>query len=190
MLDRSGVVPQLIESASVPPRQGSKPKQVKRAPQIAFCHEEMKAKDDHHQRREERDAQGRGSPEQQCAAAQKTAQAQQRIHEPRLRQRRLKGSRIYERSGARGGQVWSLASYADVDKLLALARDAEQRHWLGWSLEAKLAAWELLHTQGTDSAAANALRLEIATTARQHGFGRILNLLQRGHAGRAVSGAR
>jgi DNA-binding winged helix-turn-helix (wHTH) protein/TolB-like protein/Tfp pilus assembly protein PilF len=67
---------------------------------------------------------------------------------------------------------------AAVEKLLALAADAEQRHWLGWSLEAKLAAWELLHARGADSAAANALRLEIETTARQHGFGRILSILQ------------
>jgi hypothetical protein len=28
---------------------------------------------------------------------------------------------------------------------LALARDVGRRHFIGWSLEAKLAAWELLH---------------------------------------------
>ena len=73
---------------------------------------------------------------------------------------------------------------AAVEKLLALAADAERRHWVGWSLEAKLAAWELLNERVAGSAAANALRLEIETTARQHGFGRILNIVQRRDAGR------
>jgi DNA-binding winged helix-turn-helix (wHTH) protein/tetratricopeptide (TPR) repeat protein len=62
-----------------------------------------------------------------------------------------------------------------VDKLLALAVDAERRHWIGWSLEAKLAAWELLRAR--DPRTAGALRGEIETTARKHGFERILNLL-------------
>jgi hypothetical protein len=73
---------------------------------------------------------------------------------------------------------------AAVEKLLAVAADAEQRHWLGWSLEAKLAAWELLNERVAGSGAANALRLEIETSARQHGFGRILNIVQRRDAGR------
>ncbi len=79
---------------------------------------------------------------------------------------------------------------AAVEKLLALAADAERRHWVGWSLEAKLAAWELLHARGADSAAASALRLEIETIARQHGFGRILKILKwRDAGGGAAKGA-
>jgi DNA-binding winged helix-turn-helix (wHTH) protein/tetratricopeptide (TPR) repeat protein len=64
-----------------------------------------------------------------------------------------------------------------TDKLLALARDAEHRHFIGWALEAKLSAWELLRVR--DAAAADALRAEIEKTAREHGFGRILKLLRR-----------
>ncbi|HEY2678671.1 MAG TPA: winged helix-turn-helix domain-containing protein [Steroidobacteraceae bacterium] len=64
---------------------------------------------------------------------------------------------------------------AAVDKLIALAADAERRHWIGWSLEAKLAAWELLRAR--DPRSAGALRGEIEATARKHGFERILNLL-------------
>jgi DNA-binding winged helix-turn-helix (wHTH) protein/TolB-like protein/Tfp pilus assembly protein PilF len=75
---------------------------------------------------------------------------------------------------------------AAAQKLLALAADAEQRHWLGWSLEAKLAAWELLHARATDSTAASALRLETEATARRHGFGRILNILQRRDVSRSA----
>ncbi|MDE2136597.1 MAG: winged helix-turn-helix domain-containing protein [Gammaproteobacteria bacterium] len=67
------------------------------------------------------------------------------------------------------------------ERLLALAADAERRHWLGWSLEAKLAAWELLRAQRADSAPA--LRREIESTARHYGFGRILRLLARDDAG-------
>ncbi len=66
---------------------------------------------------------------------------------------------------------------AAADKLLALARDAERRHFIGWSLEAKLAAWELLHARGASTAPP--LHDAIEKSARQHGFGRILNLLAR-----------
>ena len=62
-----------------------------------------------------------------------------------------------------------------VDRLLALAADAEQRHWLGWALEAKLAAWELLHER--HAGGADSLRRDIESGARRHGFGRILRLL-------------
>jgi DNA-binding winged helix-turn-helix (wHTH) protein/tetratricopeptide (TPR) repeat protein len=77
----------------------------------------------------------------------------------------------------------SNASHADpkaADRLLALAADAEQRHWLGWSLEAKLAAWELLRAQQADGAPR--LRGEIEGTARGHGFGRVVKLLARDDA--------
>jgi hypothetical protein len=67
-------------------------------------------------------------------------------------------------------------SEAAPDRLLALAADAERRQWLGWSLEAKLAAWELLYASGVGGA--EPLRREIEKTARHHGFGRILKLLQ------------
>lgn len=70
---------------------------------------------------------------------------------------------------------------AAIDKLLALATDAERRRWVGWSLEAKLAAWELLRRKDAGSAAP--LRQDIERTAQQHGFGRILNVLAREERG-------
>jgi DNA-binding winged helix-turn-helix (wHTH) protein/Tfp pilus assembly protein PilF/TolB-like protein len=87
---------------------------------------------------------------------------------------------------ARLGDPAHADAAAAASKLLALAADAEQRQFLAWSLEAKLAAWELLRASGTGSAAAQALRAQIERTAREHGFGRILNILQRGETGRAV----
>ncbi|HLY51973.1 MAG TPA: hypothetical protein VKQ31_03085, partial [Steroidobacteraceae bacterium] len=68
-------------------------------------------------------------------------------------------------------------------RLVALAADAERRHWMVWALEAKLAAWELMrdrHAAGADS-----LRRDIEDTARRHGFGRILRLIRRADSGRA-----
>jgi DNA-binding winged helix-turn-helix (wHTH) protein/TolB-like protein len=65
---------------------------------------------------------------------------------------------------------------ATVATLLELAADAERRHFLSWSLEAKMAAWQLLHSQGA-SERATALRREIEGEARQYGYGRILHLL-------------
>ena len=80
----------------------------------------------------------------------------------------------------------ALARLADGDntgestasRLLALATDAEQRHWLSWALEARLAAWQLLSARG-DVRAQN-LRHQIETTAREHGFLRILRQLRQG----------
>jgi hypothetical protein len=63
-----------------------------------------------------------------------------------------------------------------VAALLELAADAERRRFLSWSLEAKLAAWQLLESQGL-SARASALRHELEGEARQYGFGRILHQL-------------
>jgi DNA-binding winged helix-turn-helix (wHTH) protein/tetratricopeptide (TPR) repeat protein len=63
-----------------------------------------------------------------------------------------------------------------IEKLLALAADAERRQFVSWALEAKLAAWRLLRTQGRGSA--DTVRGEIEKTARKHGFGRILKLLR------------
>jgi DNA-binding winged helix-turn-helix (wHTH) protein/tetratricopeptide (TPR) repeat protein len=65
---------------------------------------------------------------------------------------------------------------AAVDKLLALATDAQQRRFIPWALEARLAAWRLLQTKGTG--APDALRAEMEKTARQYGFARILRLLR------------
>ena len=59
-----------------------------------------------------------------------------------------------------------------VAQLREFAADAEKRQWLGQSLEAKLAALQLLE-QGHDPAAAT-LRLQLETTARHHGFGWVL----------------
>jgi hypothetical protein len=62
------------------------------------------------------------------------------------------------------------------EKLLALATDAERRHFIPWALEARVAAWRILQARGAGAAAA--LRAEIEKTARQHGFARILRLLR------------
>jgi DNA-binding winged helix-turn-helix (wHTH) protein/TolB-like protein len=59
--------------------------------------------------------------------------------------------------------------------LRALALDAEHRHFLGWSLEAKLAEWRVLAAH--DGSQARELRAEIEREARAHGFNRILALL-------------
>jgi hypothetical protein len=64
-----------------------------------------------------------------------------------------------------------------VQNLMVLSADAGRRHWLAWSLEAKLAAWELLNSRG--AAAAAALRTDIDDAARAHGFGRVRKLLRR-----------
>ncbi|HEX4387801.1 MAG TPA: hypothetical protein VH109_04180, partial [Steroidobacteraceae bacterium] len=63
-----------------------------------------------------------------------------------------------------------------VAALLELAADAERRRFLNWSVEAKLAAWQLLEAQGP-SARSTALRRELEGEARAHGYGRILRLL-------------
>jgi hypothetical protein len=70
-----------------------------------------------------------------------------------------------------------------ANKLLALAGDAERRHFVGWALEAKLAAWELLRVR--DAGAADALRAKIENTARARGFGRVMKLLRR-HDGASI----
>jgi len=64
-----------------------------------------------------------------------------------------------------------------VGRLLALAADAERRHFIGWSLEAKLAAWEIQSRQLGDGS--SSLRNELSDTARRHGFGRILRRLKK-----------
>jgi hypothetical protein len=63
-----------------------------------------------------------------------------------------------------------------VVALRAIAADAEHRHWLAWSLEAKPAAWKLLSSAG-DRLAAAQIRQEIEDLARRHGFQRILTRL-------------
>jgi DNA-binding winged helix-turn-helix (wHTH) protein/tetratricopeptide (TPR) repeat protein len=65
---------------------------------------------------------------------------------------------------------------AALDKLLALATDAERRHFMTWTLEARLAAWRLMRMKGMG--ASDALRAEVDRTARQYGFGRIVRLLR------------
>ena len=59
-----------------------------------------------------------------------------------------------------------------IGDLHALAKDAEARHWLGWSLESRLAAYDVLAAQHDPAAAP--LRAEIASSAREHGFGWVL----------------
>jgi tetratricopeptide (TPR) repeat protein len=71
----------------------------------------------------------------------------------------------------RGRSDSALAS----DRLLALGADAERRHFVGWALEARLAAWELLRRRAAGAAAT--LQQQLEHSARQHGYGRILTLL-------------
>jgi hypothetical protein len=59
--------------------------------------------------------------------------------------------------------------------LRALALDAERRHFMSWSLEAKLAEWRVLAAR--KSLDARPLRAELEREARSHGFNRILALL-------------
>jgi DNA-binding winged helix-turn-helix (wHTH) protein/tetratricopeptide (TPR) repeat protein len=73
-------------------------------------------------------------------------------------------------------QIGARPDAGSVEKLLALATDAERRNFVPWALEARFAAWRLLQMRKTD--APDALRGEIEKTARSHGFGRILRLLQ------------
>jgi eukaryotic-like serine/threonine-protein kinase len=73
-------------------------------------------------------------------------------------------------------QIGARTDAAAVEKLLALATDAERRRFVAWALEARLAAWRVLRAQGLG--AGDALRAEIEKTARRHGFGRILKLLR------------
>ena len=63
-----------------------------------------------------------------------------------------------------------------AERLLTLAADAERRHWMGWALEAKLAAWQLLRARRSDRA--EVLYRDIDETARRYGFGRIRRLLR------------
>jgi len=65
---------------------------------------------------------------------------------------------------------------AAIKRLRELALDAQGRHFLNWSLEAKLAEWQMLRSQG-DAAAAGKLRTELEMEARKHGYRRIIALL-------------
>ncbi len=60
-----------------------------------------------------------------------------------------------------------------IARLRDLAADAERRQWLAWSLEAKLAEWQLLKAAG-NAAAATRLRADLETVAGKHGFRRII----------------
>ena len=73
---------------------------------------------------------------------------------------------------ATGGQQRGEA----IAKLRELAADAERRHWITWSFEARLAEWQLLHS-GSDVASAARARAQLEAAARARGFNRILTLL-------------
>lgn len=60
-------------------------------------------------------------------------------------------------------------------RLHELAADAAKRQWLDWSLEARLATYDVL-AQAHDPAAA-ARRGELETDARKRGFGWVLERL-------------
>jgi DNA-binding winged helix-turn-helix (wHTH) protein/tetratricopeptide (TPR) repeat protein/TolB-like protein len=71
------------------------------------------------------------------------------------------------------------ASPADgIAKLQALAADADRRHWLAWSLEARLAEVQSLAASG-DAHAAEALRAVLEADAKARGFGWIVARLAR-----------
>jgi TolB-like protein/Tfp pilus assembly protein PilF len=63
-----------------------------------------------------------------------------------------------------------------VDRLRELASDAERRRWIVWSLESKLAEWQILTSQGNKPQASE-IRADLEKTARALGFKRILSLL-------------
>lgn len=69
------------------------------------------------------------------------------------------------------------APHESVARLRELGTDAEQRHWLAWSLEAKVAEWRVLRSR-ENAAASVTLGRELAATARKLGFGRIVAQLQ------------
>lgn len=67
-------------------------------------------------------------------------------------------------------------SNTDVRKLLELATDAERRHFVAWSLEARLAAWRILRSRGCGNSA-EVLRKQLEADAGRGGFQRVLNRL-------------
>ena len=66
---------------------------------------------------------------------------------------------------------------AAIAQLREIAADAERRHWITWSLEAKLAAWRLATTAGDETLGATLAR-DLRSTATSHGLGRILLLMR------------
>jgi DNA-binding winged helix-turn-helix (wHTH) protein/tetratricopeptide (TPR) repeat protein/TolB-like protein len=65
---------------------------------------------------------------------------------------------------------------AAIARLQDLAVDAERRQWLSWSLEARLAEWQMLSLDG-NAGAAGRVREEVEQVARKHGFRRVLERL-------------
>lgn len=65
---------------------------------------------------------------------------------------------------------------AAVNRLRELASDAQRRRWVGWSLESKLAEWQILTSEGNKPDASET-RKELEKTARTMGFRRVLSLL-------------
>lgn len=63
-----------------------------------------------------------------------------------------------------------------IAKLRELADDAQSRHWISWSFEARLAEWQLLNAEDNKVPASQA-RTDLAAAARARGFNRILALL-------------
>jgi len=63
-----------------------------------------------------------------------------------------------------------------AESLLALAADGEKRFWIGPALDAQLAALAML--EAAHAASAEVHREQIATSARQHGYGWVLARLQ------------
>ena len=66
-----------------------------------------------------------------------------------------------------------------IAKFNELATDAAHRHWLRWSLEARLAAWQIAQSNGEQRMALR-MRSELKKLAPRHDMSRILARL--GHA--------
>jgi hypothetical protein len=75
-------------------------------------------------------------------------------------------------------QLDHVASGDAARHLHDLAQDAASRHFVNWSLEARLAEWRVLSAQG--KSAAMPVRAGVEAEARRRGFNRILALIKTG----------
>jgi DNA-binding winged helix-turn-helix (wHTH) protein/tetratricopeptide (TPR) repeat protein len=74
-------------------------------------------------------------------------------------------------------QVDARQNRTGVGHLLELANDAEQRHFIAWAAEARLAALQVMQDRGEGSASVQAVRVKLENDAQRDGFGRVLHQL-------------
>jgi DNA-binding winged helix-turn-helix (wHTH) protein/tetratricopeptide (TPR) repeat protein len=74
-------------------------------------------------------------------------------------------------------QVDARQNGTGVGPLLELANDAEQRHFIAWAAEARLAALQVMGARQEGSASFQALRVKLENDAQRDGFGRVLHRL-------------